>query len=93
MKFGALSWPRGRITFTWRLADGVGAEGAPRLVLTWMETGAPEPPVAERRGFSTELLTKTLAYEMGAESAVDFTPEGVICRIALPLNAVHPLVS
>ena len=93
VKFGALSWPRGRITVSWRLVDGVGAEGAPRLVLTWVETGAPETPLAERRGFGIEMLEKTIAYELGAETVVDFTPEGVICRIALPLNAVHPLVS
>lgn len=93
VKFGALSWSRGRIAVRWRLAEGAGADGEPRLVLTWTETGAPEPTMAARRGFSTEMLEKTLAYELGAETALDFTAQGVICRIALPLSAVHPLMS
>jgi two-component system, chemotaxis family, CheB/CheR fusion protein len=93
VKFGALSWPRGRIAVRWRLEERAGTDGEPRLALTWTETGAPEPPVAARRGFSTELLENTLAYELGAEATLDFTPEGVICRIALPLGAVHPLMS
>ena len=91
VKFGAMFWPRGRIAVRWQLAEGAGGE--PRLVLTWTETGAPEPTIAARRGFSTEMLEKTLAYEMGAETTLDFTAEGVICRIALPLHAVHPLMS
>lgn len=86
VKFGALSWPRGRIAVTWRLVEG----GAPRLAVTWTEMGAPAPVSAERRGFGTEMIERTLAYELGAEARLDFTPEGVICRIGLPLSAVRP---
>lgn len=87
VKFGALSWPRGRIVVAWRVAEG----GEPRLELTWAETGAPEPVSAARRGFGTEMLERTLAYELGAEASLDFTSEGVICRIALPTSVLRPL--
>lgn len=86
VKFGALSWPCGRIAVTWRMVEGA----EPRLVVWWAETGAPEPVSAERRGFGTEMIERTLACELGAEARLDFTPEGVICRIDLPRSAIRP---
>ena len=89
VKFGALSWPDGRITVAWQMDDGP----EPRLALSWEETGAPEPVGAARRGFGTEMLERTLGYELGARTALDYTPEGLTCRIDLPLEATCPPVS
>ena len=86
VKFGALSWPRGRITVTWEIAEGA----EPRLALTWTETGAREAVGATRRGFGTEVLDRTLAYELGAQTALAFTDQGLVCRIVLPGAACLP---
>jgi two-component system CheB/CheR fusion protein len=84
VKFGALSWPQGRITVSWRRADKDGA----RLTLTWTETGAPGEVRAARRGFGTEMLERMLNYELGARTELDFAEPGLVCRIELPWDAV-----
>ena len=89
VKFGALGWPRGRIAVTWevvRYRDTQGGE--PRLVLDWVETGAPAPVACARQGFGMQLLERTLAYEFGARTTVAFNPEGLACRIDLPFETV-----
>ena len=92
VKFGALSWPRGRIAVSWHLAEN-GAGDDARLMVTWTEIGAPEPTVAARHGFGLETLQRTLSFELGAVTTLDFTADGVICRIGLPLNLVHPILA
>jgi PAS domain S-box-containing protein len=82
VKHGALSSPRGHINVSWRKEDGA----EPRLVLGWQESGvAIAPP--RRRGFGTELLERTLAYELNARTELRYDPAGFSCRITLPLSA------
>jgi two-component system CheB/CheR fusion protein len=83
MKFGALSVPDGRIAVTWRAED---RDGAPWLILDWVEEGVPDP-MQSRRGFGTELLEQTLPYELKAEVSLVFDPNGMRCTIALPMSA------
>lgn len=83
-KHGALSRPGGSVAVNW----DVGQDGAtPRLLIDWREQGGPrlaKPP--KRRGFGTELLERTLAFELKAETRLDFEPTGLRCTIALPLS-------
>ncbi|WP_018263553.1 CheR family methyltransferase [Methylobacterium sp. WSM2598] len=85
VKHGALTAPSGRVTVTWRIEDRSAPE--PLLTLAWIETGVTlsgDPP--SRRGFGTELIERTLSYELGGSAALSFRPEGMQCHIVLPAN-------
>lgn len=86
LKHGALAVPRGEIKVRWKLAQR--EEGA-LLDFQWTEQGMRGlPPSPARRGFGTEILTRTLAYELKARTALDFRPTGVSCRIEMPLSSL-----
>jgi two-component system CheB/CheR fusion protein len=84
VKYGALASPSGRLQVSWTVRDG--AE-PPKLVFDWVESqvkidgGSPR-----RRGFGTELLERTLAYELKAETSLNYRKGGLHCRIELPLT-------
>jgi two-component sensor histidine kinase len=87
MTHGALAAPRGEIRVRWVLAEGGGGQ---MLELNWQERGMSRlPPQPPRRGFGTELLSRTLAYELKAEVSLDFLPTGLQCRINVPLAQMH----
>jgi two-component system CheB/CheR fusion protein len=84
VKYGALSTEKGRIKVEWRIEK---ADGQGRLVLHWTETGVKlsgEKP--KRRGFGTELIERTLAYELGGEADLAFGADGLTCTISLPVD-------
>jgi two-component system CheB/CheR fusion protein len=84
VKYGALARPDGRIDVNWSFQpDGSDR----RLVFEWDEHGAPPSDGPKRRGFGTELLERTLNYELSAETALDFGADGLRCRILLPVSA------
>ncbi|HEX5991075.1 MAG TPA: PAS domain-containing protein, partial [Thermomicrobiales bacterium] len=82
VKHGALSREKGRVIVEWAF-ENVGEER--RLVFHWTETGmklsGQEPA---RRGFGAELIERTLAYDLGGQARLEFTPEGLRCTISLP---------
>lgn len=84
VKFGALG-AVGAVSVTWRLVPAAGAEPE-RLVLTWAETGLTETPAPGRRGFGLGLIERGLPYELDARVDTTFGPDGLICRIELPLR-------
>mgnify|MGYP000943715500 CR=1 FL=1 len=84
VKYGALSVPEGKIAINWRIAE----EGDERtLVFEWRESGLTGLPSAPRRtGFGTELVQRTLAYELDATIDRQFNPSGVRYLIRLPMG-------
>ena len=86
VKYGAIAQPAGELSVSWRV-EGDGRDG-PRLVIDWRETGVvmPAGPPA-RRGFGTELITRALPYQLRAETALEYTFDGVRCRVILPSSA------
>jgi len=84
MKYGALSSPEGQVRITWGLAPETGAA---RLDLTWIERGGPKVSVPTRRGFGSRLIERGLAAELSGSAAIDFHPDGVVCRIRALLEA------
>ncbi len=84
MKYGALSTPDGRIRVAWDLAPG---PGAARLDLTWTESGGPLVVPPTDRGFGSRLIERGLAAELSGSAAIDFHPDGVVCRIRALLEA------
>ena len=87
VKHGALAQALGRLSVTWRVEEGDGA--GPRLVIEWRESGVamPDAGTPARRGYGSELITRALPYQPQAETALEFTPDGVRCRISLPAGA------
>ena len=43
------------------------------------------PP--HRKGFGRRLIEKGLPYDLGAQTELQFQPDGVFCSIQLPLSS------
>lgn len=56
----------------------------PVLDIHWTEHSEPLAPPGPA-GFGTEMLTRTLAYDLSAAADLRFEPEGFRCRLHLPL--------
>jgi two-component sensor histidine kinase len=85
VKYGALAQPAGKVSLTWRLAPkGSGS----LLLLDWKESGVimPENGRPKRRGYGSLLIERALRYQLGAETRLDFEPDGVHCAIALSIE-------
>jgi PAS domain S-box-containing protein len=82
-KYGALSTPSGHVSVAWErlpAAEGYG------IALTWRETGGPKVAVPSRRGFGSLVIERHLARSLDGEVTLDFTPEGVECRVVIPVT-------
>jgi len=77
-KYGALSALTGRLSVKWELESGL-------LELVWMETGGPvvEKPVS--RGFGTRSVIASIESQLGGKAEFDWRPEGLVCRLLVPL--------
>jgi PAS domain S-box-containing protein len=85
VKFGALAQESGAIVVAWTLEER--AEDS-LLMLTWTESGLTlTGPSSRRYGFGMDVLERMLPHDLKAEVAVAFRPDGLICRVALPLGA------
>ena len=86
-KYGALKGDGDRLAVSWN------SEKPGSLVLDWRETTAqPIAAPAERRGFGSELLSKSIRSQLGGEIAFDWAPDGLKCHLELPLkrSQTHP---
>ncbi|MCO5062905.1 MAG: PAS domain-containing protein [Rhizobiaceae bacterium] len=83
VKYGALSVPEGKIAISWKIVN----DGDDRtLIFEWEESGLSGLPTSPRRtGFGTELVQRTLAYELDATIDRQFNPWGVRYLIKLPM--------
>ena len=57
--------------------------------LTWREHDGPSVAPPEDRGFGSRLLERGLTQELGGTVKLDFRPEGLECRIRLPIASVE----
>jgi len=85
-KYGALGSPNGRVVVTSAL-KGKGDKG--QLFIKWREAGGPPVKPPERQGFGTTLITQVLAKSLRADVAMEYRPEGLICRMTLPMAEVE----
>ncbi len=86
VKYGALAQAAGQLSVIWHMEQG----SSGRLVIDWRESGVPlpsGPPM--HRGYGTELITVALPYQLDAETALEFTSDGVHCRVALPVGTLR----
>jgi PAS domain S-box-containing protein len=80
LKHGALSVPEGQVAVT---CDA--EPGGEQVEVLWRETGGPVVRPPTRRGFGTRMLA-ALGQQAGGELALTFAPEGLVCRMRLPLH-------
>ncbi|MCB1466791.1 MAG: GAF domain-containing protein [Rhizobiaceae bacterium] len=81
-KYGALSSAEGRLSVRWHL-DVVGA-----CHIEWLETAGPTVRTPKRRGFGSMLIKRSVPFDLGGESDVDFRPEGLLARFKIPARYV-----
>nr|WP_066180984.1 HWE histidine kinase domain-containing protein [Hoeflea olei] len=88
-KYGALSGPGGRLDVSW----SIDAAGACRI--DWTETGGPPVQPPRHQGFGTVLIDRSIPYDLGGNSSIDYAPEGLKARFTIPgrhvsLRTVRP---
>jgi PAS domain S-box-containing protein len=83
-KYGALSVQQGRVAVRWRLVpeNGTGAH----LALDWQESGGPVVEPSARIGYGTSVIRDLVPYELGGAAELGFPPEGVRCRMQIPVR-------
>jgi light-regulated signal transduction histidine kinase (bacteriophytochrome)/CheY-like chemotaxis protein len=77
-KYGALSAGGGRLDVSWRLEPGGDCE------LVWTESAGPVVRRPTRTGFGTALLDRSVPFELGGTSDIDYAPGGIVARFCLP---------
>lgn len=81
VKYGALSNERGSISLSAR-ASG------PAVEIVWRETGGPPVLPPSRHGFGQTLILRGLGQNGASATTLDYLPEGVLCRMHVPLTSV-----
>jgi two-component system, chemotaxis family, CheB/CheR fusion protein len=82
-KYGALKEGNGRLDVAWIVEPD--AQGDPLLRLTWRESGVAMPADTSRQGYGRRLIERSLAFTLRATTELSFGPDGVVCRIEVPL--------
>jgi two-component system CheB/CheR fusion protein len=82
IKYGALSQPGGRVDVSWHVADADPSQ----LIFEWREKGGPRVSPPQRKGFGTELLERTMAFELKGKTTMTFNGAGFHCTIVIPLS-------
>jgi len=78
-KYGALSVRSGHLSIKWTIERD-------RLDLIWVEAGGPLVRAPTSRGFGTRSLMATVESQLGGRASFDWRPEGLICRLLVPLR-------
>lgn len=81
-KYGALSTPGGRLEIGWQAREDGSVE------LLWRERDGPAVVPPKRAGFGSALISRSIPFDLGGESAVDYYPEGIEARFVLPARHV-----
>jgi two-component system CheB/CheR fusion protein len=83
VKYGALLSELGRIEIRWTME---GQDGSERLRFTWSERHITPPTGELRQGFGTELLLRSLPYELDAVTRLDFGAEDMTFELVMPTD-------
>ncbi|WP_435168547.1 HWE histidine kinase domain-containing protein [Falsirhodobacter sp. 1013] len=82
-KYGALSRPGGRLEVIWSRSD----DGD--CIVQWRESGGPAVVTPGRSGFGSLLLERSLPFDLGGRSFIDYRPTGVEAEFVLPARFVR----
>jgi len=81
-KYGGLSVGAGSVTMEWaRDAKG-------DLVLDWRERGGPPVKPPTRKGFGTTIIDRSVPYDLGGSSSIEYDVEGVRASFRIPARHV-----
>lgn len=86
-KYGALSRAGGRVEIGWAMTEAGACE------ILWRERGGPPVTPPSRAGFGSALIERSIPFDLGGESGVDFAPEGLEARFLLPAQHVSVVAS
>ncbi|WP_428030589.1 HWE histidine kinase domain-containing protein [Ancylobacter sp.] len=81
-KYGALSRPDGRLEVKWSVLPGGDCE------VVWRELGGPEVISTGRRGFGMALIERSVPYDLGGSSRMEFAAGGLLAHFRLPARHV-----
>jgi two-component sensor histidine kinase/CheY-like chemotaxis protein len=84
VKYGALSGEEGRIEITW----GIDSCAEPTFSICWTERDGPPVVAPIHRGFGTTVVTRMVEMSLDGEALLDYSPAGLIWRLACPLKNV-----
>ena len=73
----------GRIRVSWKLARK--ASGTV-LNFEWTESGLDTPPAISHEGFGHEMLLRSLPYDLGAETRLEFSADGMCFTMNIPIG-------
>jgi two-component sensor histidine kinase len=79
-KHGAFASKAGRVAVRWNLAEN----GA--VAIEWLERGGPSVSEPSRRGFGVGLIRAVIPHELGGQVDLAFDPQGVSCRMSIPVQ-------
>ena len=80
-KYGSLSVPQGRVTI-------VTENCADQIVLTWRETGGPEPERDRGSGFGSRLIEKSISSQLSGTLTRAFDPAGLSAILTIPVASL-----
>ncbi|MFC4314380.1 sensor histidine kinase [Steroidobacter flavus] len=78
LKHGALAQAPAHLSISWQLVNDE------HILLLWRESNVVMPPSPTRRGYGRQLIEEALAYQLGAQTRLDFTDDGVLCELIIP---------
>ncbi|MFJ4434036.1 HWE histidine kinase domain-containing protein [Pseudomonas sp. NPDC089395] len=77
-KYGALSRAGGRLSVTWTVDAGGACE------IIWCERGGPTVRPPTRTGFGSVLIERSLPFDLGGSSNLEYRPEGLYGVFRIP---------
>ncbi|WP_313457457.1 HWE histidine kinase domain-containing protein [Pseudomonas sp.] len=77
-KYGALSRAGGKLNVSWVVDAGSACE------ITWRESGGPAVLPPSRSGFGTVLIDRSIPFDLGGVSHVEYLPEGLLGNFRIP---------
>jgi light-regulated signal transduction histidine kinase (bacteriophytochrome)/CheY-like chemotaxis protein len=83
-KYGALSADTGRLAIGWRFGE------SGDLLIDWTECDGPPVLPPSRRGFGTALIERSIPFDLGGASDVDYRASGLVARLRLPAAHASP---
>ncbi len=89
VKYGALGTDAGTLQVSWSIEDSVKGSA---LALRWSERGVHIKSEPLQKGYGMELIERALPYQLGATTSVAFEPNGVQCKIVVPLSRLKRVV-
>ncbi|MEQ1809982.1 MAG: HWE histidine kinase domain-containing protein [Terricaulis sp.] len=84
-KYGSLSQTNGMLVVEWQIND----DG--RCDILWTERGGPPTSTPTRQGFGSVLLTRSIPFDLGGVSEINYEREGVTAHFVIPANFISEL--